>query len=201
MGRLPPVFPMTPRLKKFLQRLAVLVVVVGIVILGAFFVAPRWLIVETTPSPADAIIVLGGDTNARPARAAELFHQGIAPRVIVSGIGDDGVNRHVLTNLGVTAAAVQREADSLTTKQNAEFSVRLLRVEKATNVVIVTSWYHSRRALACFRKVAPEIQFHSCPTVADRPRILFPDKYDRSRVLMEYLKVGYYWFVHGIRPW
>jgi uncharacterized SAM-binding protein YcdF (DUF218 family) len=40
----------------------------------------------------------------------------------------------------------------------------LLRQMGAKRVIIVTSWYHSRRALACFEHYAPDIKFYSRPS-------------------------------------
>ena len=34
----------------------------------------------------------------------------------------------------------------------------------AQRVIIVTSWYHSRRALACFEHYAPDMKFYSRPS-------------------------------------
>jgi uncharacterized SAM-binding protein YcdF (DUF218 family) len=44
----------------------------------------RLLVVEETPPPADAIVVVAGRTPSREARAAALFREGRAPRVLVS---------------------------------------------------------------------------------------------------------------------
>src|SRR6185312_15378703 len=57
--------------------------------------------------PADVIIVLGGGTGSheRAERAAELFKQHVAPRIIVSGAGDDEINRRSLIEHGAPANA------------------------------------------------------------------------------------------------
>ena len=97
------------------------------------------------------------------ARAAELFEEQAAPRVIISGAGDDGVNRRCLIQLGVPPSAIQMESKSASTRVNAELTIKLLRAEKLDHVILVTSWYHSRRALATFRHCAPELHFYSRP--------------------------------------
>jgi uncharacterized SAM-binding protein YcdF (DUF218 family) len=78
--------------------------------------------------------------------------------------------------------------------------VKLLRERHVTRAVIVTSWFHSRRALNCFRHYAPEIDFTASPTVLDRPKSHCPDRYERAWVLSEYLKLLGYWVRYGIRP-
>ena len=41
------------------------------------------LTVNDAAGPADFLYVLGGDVNTRPFHAASLYHQGIAPRLVV----------------------------------------------------------------------------------------------------------------------
>ena len=116
---------------------------------------------------ADVIVVLGGGSHDRPERAAELFKQRAAPRIIVSGFGDCEINRRLLMEAGVPANVIEMEDQSRTTKENAEFTIKLLRKEKLSRVIIVTSWYHSRRALKTFHHFAPEIKFYSRPSYFD----------------------------------
>jgi uncharacterized SAM-binding protein YcdF (DUF218 family) len=40
-------------------------------------------IVSDAPSQADAIVILGGGLDTRPAEAARLYHRGLAPRILV----------------------------------------------------------------------------------------------------------------------
>lgn len=47
------------------------------------YLARQWM-VSDDPTPADAIVVTGGALEVRPAAAARLFHQGIAPLILVS---------------------------------------------------------------------------------------------------------------------
>ena len=92
----------------------------------------------------------GRGLGERPERAAELFKEHAAPRIIVSGFGDCEINRRILLKAGVPANAIQLEDRSRTTRENAGFTIQLLRAENVHRVILVTSWYHSRRALACF---------------------------------------------------
>ena len=45
--------------------------------------AARFLVVDD-PEKSDAIVVLAGETNVRPARALELLRQGVAPHVFLN---------------------------------------------------------------------------------------------------------------------
>lgn len=167
---------------------------------AALYLSPVILCVETRVNSADAIVVLGGELTHRPDYAVELFQRGIAPHVVISGNGDCDEARIVLVGKGTPEDSVQMECESRNTKENAEFSIPLLRQAGAKRVVIVTSWFHSRRALNCFRHFAPDMEFVSMPTVVDRPVSDWPNRYEREWVLTEYLKLAYYWVRYGVSP-
>ncbi len=168
--------------------------------MSALFFSVDLLRREDPQSGADAIVVLGGDVVHRPARALELYQQGAAPAIIVTGNGDCQEVRVFLAGNGVPAAAIQLECESRTTRENARLTVPLLRARRCRRVILVTSWFHSRRALNCFRHDAPEIDFISLPTRADLPKAHWPNKYERSWVVSEYIKLLYYWPRYGVGP-
>src|SRR6266446_5734551 len=68
-----------------------------------------------------------------------------------------------LVRAGVPQDAIELEDRSRTTKENAEFTTRMLQQRGVRRAIIVTSWFHSRRALNSFLSFAPEIQFSSLP--------------------------------------
>ena len=158
------------------------------------------LVIDNGTSQADAIVLLGGGSGERPTRAAELFRAGIAPRILVSGAGDASGNRLLLMNRGVPSSAIELEPDSKTTKENAQFSIPLLRAKGARKVVLVTSWYHSRRALKCFRHYASDIQFYSSPSYHGFARADWSRENLRRRIRVEYIKTLGYWFCYGVCP-
>ncbi|MEI9863885.1 MAG: YdcF family protein [Limisphaerales bacterium] len=166
--------------------------------LGYFF--PQDILTEDDGRvKADVIVVLGGGSHERPLRAAELFKHQDAPRIIISGEGDDEINRQLLLQSGVPAAVIQVEGKSMTTQENAEFTVKLLRVEKVHNVILVTSWYHSRRALKTFEHCAPDIKFYSRPSYFAFKRKGWTRAIKRY-VYWEYVKLPGYWIRHGVCP-
>ena len=75
-------------------------------------------------------------------------------------------------------------------------NLKLLREHQCQRVIIVTSWFHSRRALSSFRKYAPEIEFLSMP--APRTQLW---KYERGYIASEYVKMILYGVRFGIFPW
>jgi uncharacterized SAM-binding protein YcdF (DUF218 family) len=158
------------------------------------------LTIDSGEVKADAIVVLGGGLAARPERAAELFKQGAAPKVVVSGVGDNDAYALVLMQHGVPQDAIVREGKSASTRENALFSIPLFRQMGAHRVIIVTSWYHSRRALYCFKHFAPDITFYSRPSYSGYPTEEWDLNGMRGYVRAEYVKLPGYWMVYGVRP-
>lgn len=187
-----------------LQRMVVVALtLVSLAALGlvtGLYYSQSLLTIEDQPTQADVLVVLGGEAGFRPKRALELFTLHLAPNILVSGSGDgDGIKSWLLSK-DVPDSAIHVESKSVNTMQNAEFAVAMLRVQNVRRVILVTSWFHSRRALACFQKAAPELEFISVPTVADRPRAHWPNQYERRMVLNEYLKLAGYWVRYGVCP-
>ena len=150
---------------------------------------------------------LKGDTSSLSGAGDPAFqHFSISafqnlPLVIVSGDGDCQDVRRQMEARGVPHAVIVTECESRNTFENAALSVKILRERQITNVVIVTSWYHSRRALACFESAAPEIHFASRPTSCPPAGVRHPDSYIVKRVFQEYAKIAYYVVGHGVLPW
>lgn len=167
--------------------------------LAGYLFPQQILTVDSGPVKAEAIVVLGGNTE-RPARAAELFKQGEAPLIICSGNGDAHAYKTILTKLGVPAQNITLETKSRTTRENAEYSIALLRAQHYTNAIIVTSWFHSRRALECFEHYAPDIAFYSRPSYSGYPRFEWRSTGVSGHIKSEYLKLIGYWVCYGVCP-
>ena len=171
------------------------------VVLVAYFYPEKILCVDSGPVSADVIVVLGGGVHElRAERAAELFQRHAAPRIIITGAGDDEINRLILRQKGVPASAIEMENNSTTTRENAEFTIKLLRAENVRSVILVTSWYHARRALKTFEHYAPELKFYSRPSYATFAREEWPQRGNGHRMRLEFLKLPGYWFRYGVNP-
>jgi len=187
--------------RKLIKRIALgfFVLLLLLVVAALFFPQPL-LTVDSGPVKADVIVVLGGGSHERPERAAELFKEHAAPRIIISGLGDYEINRRLLIAAGVPANAIELETRSRTTRENAQFTVNLFREQKLKRVILVTSWYHSRRAVACFRHYAPEIKFYSRPSYFASARADWSHNRIGSRIRLEYVKLIGYWIRYGVCP-
>ena len=190
-----------PRVRKRTLRIGITAFVLLLALAVAAIVFPqKYLCVDSGPAQADVLVILGGGSAERPERAAELFKEHAAPRIIVSGLGDCEINRQLLIEDGVPADVIKLETQSRTTRENAELTVKLLRKQKPARVILVTSWYHSRRALASFRHYAPDIKFYSRPSYVDYARSDWPGRRFTRRIYLEYPKLLGYWIGYGVRP-
>lgn len=133
---------------------------------------------STTPDPAalpaDALVVLGGGVapdgslppvpRTRVRRAAELFQQGIAPRIIMSGrhglhcepppVTEAAAMAAFAEELGVPAAAILLEEESRDTLGNAYFTREQFLAPNGWRFIrVVTSDFHLSRAAWVFRKM------------------------------------------------
>jgi uncharacterized SAM-binding protein YcdF (DUF218 family) len=190
---------MNPRGKRFLKIAMWLVALVALLAAGLLLFPQAFLCVDSGPVKADVIIVLGGGTHERPEYAAQLFLDRAAPRILVSGAGDDEINRRILVRDGVSARDIAVENKSKTTRENASFCAPLLRAENVHSAIIVTSWYHSRRALKTFEHFAPGIKFYSRPSYYNYKHTRWGRDFSR-RVYWEYIKLPGYWMAYGVWP-
>jgi uncharacterized SAM-binding protein YcdF (DUF218 family) len=160
----------------------------------------KFLVVSVPLKKADALIVLGGEPSARPMLAAKLFKKGVACRVFVTGIGDSVRNRQVLLTSGVPRDVIVLESKANSTYSNARLLKPMLEQYNVHSALIVTSPFHTRRALATFRKVIPNIDFGVVE--ASIPWWTTPQgSLDINRfACVEFLKTAEYWLIYGVSP-
>lgn len=141
-----------------MRKQRVLLPLAGIVLLGVAATSGRFLVVDE-PRQADAIMVLAGETDRRPARGLELLNQGYAPRMILNVPA--GATIYQWTQLELAQRYVEGlpQAGAITicpiyglsTKAEARDAARCLQ-NAGQRVLLVTSDYHTRRVLNTFRR-------------------------------------------------
>ena len=129
--------------------------------------AARFLVVDE-PQKSDAIVVLAGETNVRPKRALELLRQGVAPRVFLDAEDRNLIYDQQLIDIARKYASSLSEASSvsvcaiygLSTNAESNDIDRCLQPLGAHRVLIVTSEFHTRRALMILRHRLPQYQIN-----------------------------------------
>jgi len=129
-------------------------------------------------APAEAIVLLGGamrgdthmgtlpDLNEQADRllyAVALYKAGKAPLLLLTGGAPEGVRpeavqmRDLLTIMGVPADRMVLEVQSRDTHDNAVYSAQILRERGIDRILLVTSAFHMRRAVALFEAQGIEV--------------------------------------------
>lgn len=137
-----------------------------IIVVVAASQAARFLVVEG-PVKSDAIVVLAGETDARPARGVELLRQGWAPRLFLNAEKRTRIYDMRLVDIAQNYVSRLPEAGRVSvcpisgysTFAEADDVSRCLQPLGAHRVLIVTSDYHTRRALMILRRRLPQYQF------------------------------------------
>jgi uncharacterized SAM-binding protein YcdF (DUF218 family) len=166
--------------------------------------APSILAAPFGPAPSDAIVVLGGDAPPRALTASALWRAGMASSVIVTGDGDCELSRDTLVANGVPIDRVAVECLSGDTWTNAAYTAPLLERSGARSAILVTSWFHTARALRVFRLFCPGIIWSTAATAPVPPARALLSGPDRDAVILEAAKTVVYlarsWLAPPPRP-
>jgi uncharacterized SAM-binding protein YcdF (DUF218 family) len=166
----------------------------------------RWLALPATAEPhgADAIVVHGGNP-ARTEYGIELYQRGLAPELWHTGYSRNQAHTFltVVTNGGVPTPAYHFLATTSTWSDGHEIA-ETIKNRKLHSVLIVTDWWHSRRALCATEQQLQgydvAIEFESAPTPAGVEN-WWRDSATRKEVLTELVKLGYYAMRYRMAPW
>jgi uncharacterized SAM-binding protein YcdF (DUF218 family) len=149
----------------------------------------------------NGIVTLAGDSGGqRVEHAVELLKQGAGGpdgKLILSGgsiyretTWAELMRRRAL-ELGVPLDRIVVQDKSTTTLEDARFTADVVRSLRLKRVVVVTSPWHSRRALKVFRLVAPDICWVSSPSRSELPDEWWKDPDATRCIASEVLK--YFW--------
>jgi hypothetical protein len=147
-----------------------LALVVGLSV-GVAAAAGNYLVLDA-PRPSDVILVLAGETNHRPERALQLLTLGFGRRVVLDVPANSKI--YEFTQIQLAEKYVQDLPNGamasicpihgLSTRDEAKDVERCL-PQGDERVLIVTSDFHSRRALSIFQR---EIPSHSYSIASSR---------------------------------
>jgi uncharacterized SAM-binding protein YcdF (DUF218 family) len=158
-------------MRSAVRRLLLMIATVALV--AACVCAPlagRFLVYEDPLTHADAIFVLAGARAERWLEAVDLYHEGVAPRIVLSPgrpeqaeivlrsrhvafPSDAELARNAMVQMHVPADAVSIAAGSVdNTAQEAAALHQLANARHWHTVIVVTSKYHSHRAAFAFQR-------------------------------------------------
>lgn len=155
-------------------------IIVFIVTITVYLEPNSFLGCSTTPTngactKADAVVVVsGGDTQARTSAGINLYKNGWANVLILSGAAQDktGPSNAEAMKLqsiqaGVPANAIIIDEQAESTQQNAENTKTIFSEHNYKNVILVTSGYHQRRADLEFTKHTQGVTIRNYPVTQD----------------------------------
>jgi uncharacterized SAM-binding protein YcdF (DUF218 family) len=183
-------------------------------------VGVRWagdlLVVSLPPRGPDAIVSLASHEWERLPATATLAREypsavvllTLPLRVTEHNCHRCGDRQGFLIQAGVEADRIHiLTADPvLNTRDEAAACLAYARRTKPREMIIVTSPYHTRRALATFRLVfdgtGVKLAIHpALDTSPARPRCWWRQPYDRAYVAYEWAAILFYGVRFGVRPW
>jgi len=135
---------------------------------------------QQDPDPAEAIVVLGAaQYDGRPSpqlaarldHALELYEEGVAPVVMVTGGNQPGdrfteaeASANYLVDRGVPESAIMREDGGHTTYESLDAAADQLLAADLNDVVVVTDPYHSLRSRLIADEVGLDASLSPTPT-------------------------------------
>jgi uncharacterized SAM-binding protein YcdF (DUF218 family) len=145
--------------KKWFRVVAVLLAALMLVFALIFAANAGRLLVVDAPQPSDVILVLAGETDRRPARAIELLDQGYARRLVIDVPAAETIYGSSELQLAEKYFQGLPQAPSirvcpivgLSTREESHDAEKCLATEPGSRILIVTSEFHTRRALNIFR--------------------------------------------------
>ena len=185
----------------------------GIIFYTPFmWLAADQLVVRHSPKVVDAIVVFSGDGETtyinqsyqrRAIDAINYYKSGYASLIFLSSGRDQTFSeveiiRSLLINRGVPSRSIEiLEKYPGSTHENVVFVKNTIVNHGVRSILLITSPYHSRRALWVWRKEMPEL-IVLAPPVVDTPSInpQWKASVDQIKVIFyEYLAIVYYWYM------
>ncbi len=193
-----------------------LVLVLGLYLGGPFLLTAvgRYLVTQHPLAKADLILVLSGQNFLRDPEAARLYHEGFAPKILLTNEpkerGQEDLMRlgirfpdfqemalTILEALRVPRSAILTISDRAdSTRAEMQTVARFLKSHPARTLIIVTSKSHSTRAQKIYASGLPSgirLIIHPVPSDPFDPARWWHDRLDSKAVLHEYQAMADYW--------
>jgi hypothetical protein len=117
------------------------------------------LLVIDDPQPSDVIVVLAGETHHRPMTGLKLLDRGYSHRMLIDVPAAATIYKYsqiqlaqeYMRDLPEAASMEICPIEGLSTREESHDVVKCLAHETGSRILIVTSDFHTRRALSIFR--------------------------------------------------
>jgi uncharacterized SAM-binding protein YcdF (DUF218 family) len=167
----------------------------------------RWLEAPgQTPTKADVIVVLGGDTGSRLATTLDLYRRGLAPAVFLAGVESDDLSTNdpalnlrlqYLLAQGVPRNSIYVDKLSHNSWEEAQNTLRMMNEAGWHKALVISDPPHLRRLSWVWQRVFDRDD-RTFVLVASRPTWWHSADWWRNEksgafVLMEMIKIGYYY--------
>ncbi len=195
--------------KRCLLFVLALFIFVSFTAAATLYSAARWLHHADAPQNSDAIVVLSGDIT-RIFEAAQLYHDGYAPKIYISaavrdpslkllereGIAFpdmDAIARQILVRKGVPESAIAWLAKDMVSTATEAQATRALVSRGERRLLVITSPHHTRRTGIIFHNAMPDADIRVVATRFETfPEKWWADQLAARNVLLEVAKLTFY---------
>ncbi|MFH1476675.1 MAG: YdcF family protein [Verrucomicrobiota bacterium] len=173
----------------------------------------RWLVMPPCEGQADAIVVLGGGGPERAVHGIQLYRQGVAPMLWftgnrpvpeMTGFTDGQLARDMAVRAGIPMNDIGLLNTSSTWEDGQQIAAGV-KQKGLRRIVIVTNWYHSRRALAVIRRhlagQSVQVYYSPPPTSTCCPDRCWSRDEWMIMIINEWIKIGLYTVKYKMAPW
>jgi len=172
----------------------------------------RWFVVQTKIANADAIVILAGGGPERLCYGIELFKRGIAPELWYTGdkpleTRSDFMDSEQALNFALRYGVPKekiRILPSTSTFEDGKVISDLVKEKKIKALILVTSWYHTRRAANVIKHSMADtniaVYISSSTNLPFTPDNWWRDEEGLVSVVNEIIKTALYWRKYGLAP-
>ena len=204
--------PKSSRGRRLFRRTALIVVVAtAIALLWAWPRAGRYLVVDSSLRPSDAIVILAGPRTERWLEGVDLYKEKLAPNLLLSSgriepaedaLRQRGIRfprevdliKDAMVQLGVPAERILTFAETVdNTAAEASIARTIVEQHGWHSIIVVTSKYHTRRSRfafeRAFRGTGVTIQLRATRYDQAQPDTWWKHRADFRFVISEYPKL------------
>ncbi len=207
-----------------LRRRSTLIIAVLLLLGGVLVTNPQWYLVPIgawLALPADppstqaeeVVVVLGGGGQQRLLHGIALFRERAIPEIWYTGNMIPEKGRAFIDPLYARTYAMERGVpeerikllQSTSTWEDALAVKAMAEAENVSHLVIVTNYFHSRRAMCVLRHqlANTDVSLSFSPPLSDTydAETWWQEEQSLVDVSEEWIKVLYYWGKYGVTPW